>query len=97
MTISVSLKLSMYFLLLLYPVLKPQVHSLELNNWKSQLPPELDITLYNRVNSTPQRLILHCMYWWSFILLHRPFFDPRARSIQSSDPKIDHVKVKEQL
>ncbi|KAJ7291330.1 hypothetical protein C8J57DRAFT_1044747, partial [Mycena rebaudengoi] len=74
-------------------LLKPQVHSLELNNWKSQLPPELDITLYNRVNSTPQRLILHCMYWWSFILLHRPFFDPRARSIQSSDPKIDHVKL----
>ncbi|KAJ7291332.1 hypothetical protein C8J57DRAFT_214498 [Mycena rebaudengoi] len=65
----------------------------ELNNWKSQLPPELDITLSNRANSTPQRLMLHCVYWWCFILLHRPFFNRRARAIPTSEPEIDHVKL----
>ncbi|KAJ6613617.1 hypothetical protein B0H10DRAFT_1917196 [Mycena sp. CBHHK59/15] len=66
---------------------------LELNNWKSQLCPELDITLANRSKSTPHRLMLHCMYWLCFILLHRPFFNRRARAIQTSDREIDHVKL----
>ncbi|KAF7343395.1 Zn(2)-C6 fungal-type domain-containing protein [Mycena venus] len=66
---------------------------LELNNWKSQLPPQLDITLANRAKSTPQRLILHLGYWWCFIILHRPFFSRRAQPIQHSDREIDHVKL----
>ncbi|KAJ7507135.1 hypothetical protein B0H11DRAFT_2318641 [Mycena galericulata] len=67
--------------------------SLELNNWKSRLPPQLDITLANRAKSTPQRLMLHCAYWWCTILLHRPFFNRRARPIQHSDRDIDHDKL----
>ncbi|KAJ6565451.1 hypothetical protein DFH09DRAFT_919459 [Mycena vulgaris] len=67
--------------------------SLELNNWKGQLPPELDITFSNRAKSTPQRLMLHCTYWWCFIILHRPFFNRRARPVQSSDRAVDHVKL----
>ncbi|KAJ7170905.1 hypothetical protein C8R43DRAFT_875329 [Mycena crocata] len=66
---------------------------LELNNWKSGLPPELDITLSNRAKSTPQRLMLHLMYWWCFIVLHRPFFNRRARPVQVSERRIDHVKL----
>ncbi|KAF7329730.1 Zn(2)-C6 fungal-type domain-containing protein [Mycena kentingensis (nom. inval.)] len=66
---------------------------LELNSWKSQLPPELDITLANRNKSTPHRLMLHCEYWWSFIVLHRPFFSRRAQHINNSDREIDHVKL----
>ncbi|KAJ6588295.1 fungal-specific transcription factor domain-containing protein [Mycena capillaripes] len=66
---------------------------LELNNWKSQLPPQLDITLANRAKSTPQRLMLHLTYWWCFITLHRPFFNRRAQPIQHSDREVDHVKV----
>ncbi|KAJ7671229.1 hypothetical protein B0H14DRAFT_3690243 [Mycena olivaceomarginata] len=65
---------------------------LELNNWKSQLPPEIDITLANRAKSTPQRLMLHLGYWWCFIVLHRPFFSRRAQPIQHSDREVDHVK-----
>ncbi|KAJ7291319.1 hypothetical protein C8J57DRAFT_1491814 [Mycena rebaudengoi] len=70
---------------------------LELNSWKSQLSPEIDITLANRAKSTPQRLMLHCMYWWCFILLHRPFCNRRSRPIQTSDKEIDHVKVRNQV
>ncbi|KAJ7056964.1 hypothetical protein C8F01DRAFT_1256905 [Mycena amicta] len=66
---------------------------LELNHWKSQLPPELDITLANKNKSTPHRLMLHCEYWWSFIVLHRPFFSRKALPIQNSDRQIDHVKL----
>ncbi|KAJ7704479.1 hypothetical protein B0H17DRAFT_1039765 [Mycena rosella] len=66
---------------------------LELNNWKDQLPPELDITISNRAKSTPQRLMLHCVYWWYSIVLHRPFFNRRARPVQSSDRAVDHVKL----
>ncbi|KAF8208173.1 fungal-specific transcription factor domain-containing protein [Mycena galopus ATCC 62051] len=66
---------------------------LELNNWKSQLPPELDITLSNKAKSTPQRLMLHLMYWWCSIVLHRPFFSRKAQPIQQSDREIDHVKL----
>ncbi|KAJ7151398.1 hypothetical protein C8R43DRAFT_886920 [Mycena crocata] len=66
---------------------------LELNNWKSRLPPHLDITLANRAKSTPQRLMLHGEYWWCFIIVHRPFFNRRAGAIQHSDSQIDHVKL----
>ncbi|KAJ7628398.1 hypothetical protein FB45DRAFT_918185 [Roridomyces roridus] len=66
---------------------------LELHNWKSSLPPQLDVTLANKRESTPQRLMLHCAYWWCMILLHRPFFARRARSIQRSDREVDHVKL----
>ncbi|KAJ6463947.1 hypothetical protein C8R45DRAFT_1024684 [Mycena sanguinolenta] len=59
---------------------------LELNNWKRQLPPQLDITPANRRDSTPQRLMLHLVYWWCSITLHRPFFNRRT-------PEIDHVKL----
>jgi hypothetical protein len=67
--------------------------SLELNNWKSRLPSQLDVTPATKAKSTPHRLMLHCDYWWCFILLHRPFFNRRAHSIQHSDREIDHVKV----
>ncbi|KAF7366737.1 Zn(2)-C6 fungal-type domain-containing protein [Mycena sanguinolenta] len=66
---------------------------LQLNNWKSQLPPHIDITLANRVKSTPQRLMLHIAYWWCFIVLHRPFFNRRAQPIQHSDREVDHDKL----
>ncbi|KAF7326433.1 Zn(2)-C6 fungal-type domain-containing protein [Mycena sanguinolenta] len=58
---------------------------LELNNWKRQLPPQLDITPANRRDSTPQRLMLHLVYWWCSITLHRPFFNRRT-------PEIDHAR-----
>ncbi|KAJ7288486.1 hypothetical protein C8J57DRAFT_1280412 [Mycena rebaudengoi] len=66
---------------------------LELNSWKSQLSPEIDITLANRAKSTPQKLTLHCLYHWCCILLHRPFFNRRARRILVSDREIDHTKL----
>ncbi|KAF8216709.1 hypothetical protein K438DRAFT_1797691 [Mycena galopus ATCC 62051] len=66
---------------------------LELNNWKSRLPPPLQITLVNRASSTAHRLMLHLAYWWCFITLHRPFFNRRMQSIQNSDPEVDHVKL----
>ncbi|KAJ7268225.1 hypothetical protein B0H12DRAFT_1097560 [Mycena haematopus] len=65
----------------------------ELNNWKSRLPAHLDITPINRASSTPQRLTLNISYWWCFIALHRPFFNPRTQPIQQSDPDIDHIKL----
>ncbi|KAJ6590939.1 fungal-specific transcription factor domain-containing protein [Mycena vulgaris] len=66
---------------------------LQLNNWRSRLPPQLNLTPANRAKSTPQRLMLHCEYWWCFIVLHRPFLNRRAQSIQYSDREIDHVKL----
>ncbi|KAJ7130304.1 fungal-specific transcription factor domain-containing protein [Mycena epipterygia] len=66
---------------------------LQLNNWRSSLPPELQITLANRGKSTPHRLLLHLQYWWSMMTLHRPFFHQRQQSIQHSDREIDHVKL----
>ncbi|KAJ7291289.1 fungal-specific transcription factor domain-containing protein, partial [Mycena rebaudengoi] len=65
----------------------------ELNSWKSQLPPEIDITSANRGTSTPQKLMLHCSYWWYFIVLHRPFLNRRTRSGKVSDQEIDHIKL----
>ncbi|KAJ7507160.1 fungal-specific transcription factor domain-containing protein [Mycena galericulata] len=66
---------------------------LELNNWKSRLPRQLDITPGNRARSTPQRLMLHCQYWWSSIVLHQPFFNRRNQPIRQGDPEVDHVKL----
>ncbi|KAJ7201053.1 hypothetical protein GGX14DRAFT_658872 [Mycena pura] len=66
---------------------------LDLYNWKSRLPPELDITPANKAKSTPYRLMLHCDYWTHFIYLHRPFFSRKTQSIQISDREIDHVKL----
>lgn len=51
------------------------------------------MTLKSRPTATPHRLMMHCTYWWFFILLHRPFYHRRQRPIHSSDREIDHVKV----
>ncbi|KAJ7621071.1 hypothetical protein FB45DRAFT_1062110 [Roridomyces roridus] len=67
---------------------------LELNNWKSRLPPQVDITPSNRAKSTPHRLVLNCIYWMYTIILHRPFFARRIRPAQNSDREVDHAKVK---
>ncbi|KAJ7721044.1 hypothetical protein B0H16DRAFT_379677 [Mycena metata] len=66
---------------------------LELHEFKSLLPPELEITPANRARSTPQRLVLHCQYWWCFLVLHRPFFNRRSQTVLHSDGQIDHVKL----
>ncbi|RDB17161.1 Nitrogen assimilation transcription factor nirA [Hypsizygus marmoreus] len=66
---------------------------LQLNTWKSNLTPDLDITLKSRPTATPHRLMMHCTYWWFFILLHRPFYHRRPRPLHSSDREIDHVKL----
>ncbi|KAJ7116214.1 hypothetical protein C8R43DRAFT_1242292 [Mycena crocata] len=65
----------------------------QLNSWKSRLTPEVNITPANRGTSTPHGLMLHCTYWWSSILLHRPFFNRKARPLHGSDGEIDHVKL----
>ncbi|KAK0205282.1 fungal-specific transcription factor domain-containing protein [Desarmillaria ectypa] len=78
------------------PLLKISLYlstSLQLNNWKSQLCPEVDITPSNRNISTPHRLMMHLLYWLMFILLHRPFFNRRARLVYSSEREIDHKKL----
>ncbi|KAG6831081.1 hypothetical protein H0H87_006197 [Tephrocybe sp. NHM501043] len=62
--------------------------SLQLNTWKSNLTPDLDITLKSRPTATPHRLMMHCTYWWFFILLHRPFYHRKRRP---SDRDIDHL------
>ncbi|KAK6974960.1 Zn(2)-C6 fungal-type domain-containing protein [Favolaschia claudopus] len=61
---------------------------LELYNWKSGLPSQLDLTPTSRKSSTPQRLVLHLVYWWCFTVLHRPFFQSRA-----GQGEIDHAKL----
>ncbi|KAJ7704459.1 fungal-specific transcription factor domain-containing protein [Mycena rosella] len=66
---------------------------LELNNWRSHLPPQLDITPANQGLSTPDRLMLHFQYWWCLIVLHRPFFSHQPHSIQHAEHEIDHVKL----
>ncbi|KAJ7036684.1 hypothetical protein C8F04DRAFT_1036213 [Mycena alexandri] len=60
---------------------------LELNKWLSRLPPGVDITFMNRAESTPQRLMLHCLYSWCCLVLHRPFFS-QPRELQD-----DHIKA----
>ncbi|KAG6861013.1 hypothetical protein C0995_004866 [Termitomyces sp. Mi166 len=63
---------------------------LQLNTWKSNLSSDLDITLKSRPTATPHRLMMHCTYWWFFILLHRPFYHRKQRP---ADRQIDHVKL----
>ncbi|KAJ7036727.1 hypothetical protein C8F04DRAFT_1394007 [Mycena alexandri] len=60
---------------------------LELNKWLSRLPPGIDITFMNRAESTPQRLMLHCLYSWCCLVLHRPFFSQRG------ELQDDHIKA----
>ncbi|KAK0498673.1 fungal-specific transcription factor domain-containing protein [Armillaria luteobubalina] len=66
---------------------------LQLNNWKSQLCAEVDITASNRDLSTPHRMMMHLLYWLMFILLHRPLFNCKARTVYSSEGEIDHKKL----
>lgn len=47
----------------------------------------------NKEDAPPEKLMLHAMYWLSFILLHRPFFQRRKRAITGADKDIDHVKL----
>ncbi|KAJ4490322.1 hypothetical protein J3R30DRAFT_3420874 [Lentinula aciculospora] len=65
---------------------------LQLHAWKGQLPAEIDITLANKTTSTPHKLVLHLSFWWTFILLHRPFFHRKKRS-DTTARDIDHVKL----
>ncbi|KAJ7277435.1 hypothetical protein C8J57DRAFT_1309251 [Mycena rebaudengoi] len=65
----------------------------QLNSWRGQLAPEVDITTANRATSTPHRIMMHCTYWWAFILLHRPFFHRKVRQIHGSDREVDHDKL----
>ncbi|KAK0223765.1 fungal-specific transcription factor domain-containing protein [Armillaria fumosa] len=67
---------------------------LQLNNWKSQLCAEVDITATNRDFSTPHRLMLHLFYWLMFIILHRPLFNRKARTVYSSEGETDHKKLR---
>lgn len=72
---------------------EPTYCSLQLNTWKGRLCPDVDLTLKTRPTATPHRLTLHLTYWWLFILLHRPFFNRKARPIHGTDKEIDHIKV----
>ncbi|KAJ7747438.1 hypothetical protein DFH07DRAFT_747798 [Mycena maculata] len=68
--------------------------SVQLYSWKSSLTVDIDITpTTNRATATPHRLMMHCTYWWAFILLHRPFFHRKVRLMHGSDPEVDHVKL----
>ncbi|KAJ7594961.1 hypothetical protein C8J56DRAFT_453389 [Mycena floridula] len=67
---------------------------LQLNTWKGNLPPEVDLTFANRNTATPHKLSMHLIYMLAFILLHRPFmFHRKTRPIYASDKEIDHVKL----
>ncbi|KAJ4496122.1 hypothetical protein C8J55DRAFT_545420 [Lentinula edodes] len=69
---------------------------LQLHAWKGKLPTEIDITQANKNTSTPHKLMLHLSFWWTFILLHRPFFHRRRRP-DTTLRDIDHVKLYIQL
>jgi hypothetical protein len=69
-----------------------KLFSVELQEWKEQLSPEIDITLSTRHSALPHRIMLHLAYWWLFILLHRPFYR-RAHLLCRGDQDIDHVKL----
>ncbi|KAI0705745.1 hypothetical protein C8T65DRAFT_652622 [Cerioporus squamosus] len=64
---------------------------IQLNNWKDSLAPEVDLTAASRPNALPHRLMLHLAYWWTLLLLHRPFY--RRTKSAGSGPEIDHVKL----
>ena len=78
----------MSFLLTVAPVVDLRA-SVQLNVWKASLTHELEITPRSLLTATPHKLMLHLVYWWLSILLHRPFFHIE-RPIYSM---IDHVKV----
>jgi hypothetical protein len=61
--------------------------------WKNSLNDELEMTSRLQLTATPHKLMLHLAYWWLVILLHRPFFNLKPRTIHSMDREIDHVKV----
>ncbi|KAI0083369.1 fungal-specific transcription factor domain-containing protein [Irpex rosettiformis] len=62
---------------------------IELNAWKDSLSPEVDLTAATRPSALPHRLSVHLMFWWLFILLHRPFY----RRTKGATADIDHVKL----
>ncbi|GJE99786.1 fungal specific transcription factor domain-containing protein [Phanerochaete sordida] len=62
---------------------------IELNAWKDSLAPEVDLTAATRPSALPHRLTVHLMFWWLFILLHRPFY----RRTKPGNVDIDHVKL----
>ncbi|KAF9026866.1 hypothetical protein BDZ89DRAFT_832235 [Hymenopellis radicata] len=62
---------------------------LQLHEWKSQLPPEVELTIHNRSSATPHKLMVHLTFWSVFILLHRPFFHRRKRDSEA----VAHVKL----
>ncbi|KAK0484826.1 fungal-specific transcription factor domain-containing protein, partial [Armillaria novae-zelandiae] len=70
-----------------------KISFLQLNNWKSHLCAEVDITPTNRDFSTPHRLMLHLFFWLMFMILHRPLFNCKAQPVYSSEGEIDHKKV----
>ncbi|KAK7024940.1 Zn(2)-C6 fungal-type domain-containing protein [Favolaschia claudopus] len=65
----------------------------QLNDWQSQLPPQLELTGANRAKSTPHKLMMHMLYWASVAILHRPFFSRRKQPIRNADREVDHVKL----
>ena len=81
------------FVSLIVPSVVDLRASIELHIWESHLSHELQMTSKSQPTATPHKLMLHLAYWWLVILLHRPFFDPKSRPIQSTDPEIDHIKV----
>ncbi|KAH9939365.1 uncharacterized protein BXZ73DRAFT_89034 [Epithele typhae] len=64
---------------------------IQLNNWKDSLAPEVDLTATTRPNALPHRLMVHLVYWWLLLLLHRPFY--RRTKSGGSGLDIDHVKL----
>ncbi|KAI0737804.1 hypothetical protein C8Q80DRAFT_1125251 [Daedaleopsis nitida] len=66
---------------------------IQLNNWKDALTPEVDLTAASRPNALPHRLMLHLVYWWTLLLLHRPFYRRTKSASAGSGVEIDHVKL----
>ncbi|XP_006455146.1 hypothetical protein AGABI2DRAFT_209475, partial [Agaricus bisporus var. bisporus H97] len=69
------------------------VPSLALHRWHDNLPEELKNTARMRSNPTPHLVQLHLTFHWSFILLHRPFYRRRSKSVINQDSVIDHAKI----
>ncbi|KAE9402722.1 hypothetical protein BT96DRAFT_918021 [Gymnopus androsaceus JB14] len=54
----------------------------------------IDMKLANKHTATPHKIVLHLSFWWTFILLHRPFFHRKKRVAQDAASRdIDHVKL----
>lgn len=47
---------------------------LQLEKWQSDLPTQLQIGAHIVLPPPPHVIMLHCMYWFMSILLHRPFY-----------------------